>query len=79
MKFTVAKKLGLGFGVVLALTLASTVLCYFKATSVEEEREKTANISTPSVFALKDLKADLNQSLNKTRQTVLGGSDKTEI
>jgi methyl-accepting chemotaxis protein len=76
MKFTVAKKLGLGFGVVLSLTVASTVLCYFKATSVEEVREKTGNISTPSVFAIKDLKADLNQSLNKTRQTVLGGSDK---
>jgi methyl-accepting chemotaxis protein len=76
MRFTVAKKLGLGFGLVLALMILSTTLAHLKASSIDEVRQKTAVVRVPSVCAIKDLKGDLNQSLNKTRQTVLGGSEK---
>jgi methyl-accepting chemotaxis protein len=76
MKLTVAKKMSLGFGLILALMILTATLAYFRATSVDEVRKKTASVNAPSVSAIKDLKGDLNQSLNKTRQTVLGGSDR---
>jgi methyl-accepting chemotaxis protein len=76
MKVTLGKKLGLGFGLILVLMIVSTTLAYFKATSVEVVREKTAVVRTPTVICLRDLNGDIRQSVNKTRQAVLAGNEK---
>jgi hypothetical protein len=76
MKIALGTTLGLGFGLVLLLMVLSTTLAHFKVTNVEAVRDKTGNIRVPSVIALKDLKSDLNMSMNKARQTVLAGNEK---
>jgi methyl-accepting chemotaxis protein len=76
MRFSIGKKLGLGFAIVLALMVLSTTLAYLKARSIDEVRERTTKLRAPSVFALKDLRGDIYQTASKTRQAVLAGSDK---
>jgi methyl-accepting chemotaxis protein len=75
MRFTVAKKIGLGFAVVVVLMIISAASAYLKAGSVDDVMARTTSLRMPSLSAGKDLRADLNQSLNKTRQVVLAGGD----
>ncbi len=74
MKFTLGKKLGLGFGVVLALMVLSTVLTYSKASAVKETQENTMSVRVPTIYALTSLQRELNQTQSKGRQEVLAGS-----
>jgi methyl-accepting chemotaxis protein len=75
MKLTLGKKLGLGFGVILALMVLSAVLTYSKASAIKATQTSITEVRVPTIGALKDLLGDLNQSLNKGRQTILAGSD----
>ncbi|MGA9355704.1 MAG: methyl-accepting chemotaxis protein, partial [Terriglobales bacterium] len=75
MKLTLGKKLGFGFAVILAVMVLSSTLTYLKASSIKEIQDRMVNVRVPSVAALKDLQRDLNQSQNKGRQALLGGSD----
>jgi len=74
MKFTLGKKLGLGFGIVLALMVLSAVLSYFKAAEINRDSELLIKTRVPTINALKDLQRDLNQTASKGRQTILTGS-----
>jgi methyl-accepting chemotaxis protein len=75
MKFTLGKKLGLGFGVVLALMMLSAVLTYEKTSSIKETQDRVVNVRVPTISALKDLQRDLNQTQSKGRQAILAGSE----
>ena len=75
MKLTLGKKLGLGFGVILALMILSAVLTYLKAISVKETEERAMTVRAPTIAALKDLQRDLNQTQSKGRQVVLAGAE----
>ena len=75
MKLTLGKKLGLGFGVILALMMLSAVLTYSKASAIKETQEHIVNVRVPTVNARKDLQRDLNQTQSKGRQAILGGTD----
>ena len=75
MKLTLGRKLGAGFGVVLVLMAVSGVLTYIKASAIKETQTLITEVRVPTIGALKDLQADLNQTLNKGRQTILAGSD----
>ena len=55
MKLTLARKLGLGFGVVLFLMALSGVLTYFKASSIKEAQERAMSVRVPTIGALKNL------------------------
>ncbi|MBZ5503054.1 MAG: methyl-accepting chemotaxis protein [Acidobacteriia bacterium] len=79
MRLTVGKKLGFGFGIVLALMVASTTLAYFKVSAIQEMQRMNADVRTPSVIADKDLQKDLNQIGAKSRQAVLGGGDREKF
>ena len=74
MKLTLGKKLGLGFGVVLALMVLSTVLTYSKASAVNESQKHNILVRVPTINALTDLQRELNQTQSKGRQVVLAGS-----
>ncbi len=76
MKLTLRKKLGLGFGVILALMALSGVLTYFKASSIKETQERAMSVRVPTIGALKNLQRDLNQTQSKGRQAILAGGDR---
>jgi methyl-accepting chemotaxis protein len=75
MKLTLGKKLGLGFGVILALMVLSAVLTYVKASAIKESHDHTINVRVPSIAACKDLQGDLNQTQSKGRQAILAGAE----
>ncbi|MGO9167698.1 MAG: methyl-accepting chemotaxis protein, partial [Candidatus Sulfotelmatobacter sp.] len=75
MKLTLGKKLGLGFGVILALMVLSAVLTYMKASAIKETQDHAMTVRVPTIGALKDLQRDLNQTQSKGRQIILAGSD----
>jgi methyl-accepting chemotaxis protein len=75
MKLTLGKKLGLGFGVILALTILSVALTYSKASAIKETQEHTMSLRVPTINALTALQRELNQTQSKGRQAILAGSD----
>jgi len=56
IKFTIGKKIGLGFGVLVFAVLVSSVLTYSTLLKSIRINEKTANIYTPSVNTLQKFK-----------------------
>jgi len=74
VRLTLGKKLGLGFGTVLALMVLSAVLSYFKAGEINRESGLVIKTRVPSVNALKNLQRDLNQTQSKGRQAILAGT-----
>jgi methyl-accepting chemotaxis protein len=75
MKHTLGRKLGLGFGVILALTVLSAMLAYVKASAMKEMQDRTIAVRMPTIKALTDLQRDLNQAQSKGRQAVLAGNE----
>jgi len=71
MRLTLGKKLGLGFGVILALMLASAVISYIKSADIRQSQDRALEIRVPSLTAAKDFERDLNQVANKARQAIL--------
>ncbi len=74
MKFTIGKKLGLGFATVLALMLISSVLTYVKSRDIREIGVMVATRAS-TTRALTALQRDLNQTQSKGRQAVLAGTE----
>ncbi len=75
MKLTLGKKLGLGFGSVLALMLLSAIFTYVKAAAMKETQDRALSVRAPTLAACKGLERDMNQTQNKGRQTALAGTD----
>ncbi len=75
MRLTLGRKLGLGFGVILALMVLSTALTYIKASSVKQRQDHLLTVTVPTIAACKDLQRDLNQTQNKGRQVILAGAE----
>jgi methyl-accepting chemotaxis protein len=76
MKLTLGKKLGLGFGVTLALMVLSSTMSYLKSSDISQSQNRALDIRVPSVEAAKNLQRDLNQTGSKGRQAVLAGSER---
>jgi methyl-accepting chemotaxis protein len=77
MKLTLGKKLGFGFGLILALTVFSATMSYVKSASIKVSQDVTFDVRYPSLAACKDLQRDLNQTQSKGRQAVLAGAEPT--
>jgi len=74
MKLTLGKKLGLGFGVILALMVLTLVLTYIQASSIKETQDRAMTVCVPTIAAVKDLQRDINLAQTKGRQAVLAGN-----
>ncbi len=75
MKLTLGKKLGLGFGVILALMVFSAGTSYLKLADVKQNQDHAFDVRFPSLEAARELQRDLNQEGNKGRQAILAGQD----
>ena len=79
MRFTLGKKLGLGFASVLALMVLSAVLTYMKASAIKETQDRAMSVRVPTIKACTDLQRDLNQAQSKGRQVILAGTEATRL
>jgi methyl-accepting chemotaxis protein len=75
MRVTLGKKLGLGFGVILALMVFSAAMTYIKSSEMKASQDRALDIRFPSLAAAKDLQRDLNQTQSKGRQAILAGAE----
>ena len=75
MKFTLGKKLGLGFGVVLALMMISAVVTYVKLAAIQQVQNQILQVRVPSLENARNLQRDLNQTQSKGRQVALAGGE----
>ena len=78
MKITLGRKLGFGFGAILALTVLSVALTFSKASTIKETQQIITAVRVPTIGACKDLQRDLNQTQSKGRQAILAGSDSAQ-
>jgi methyl-accepting chemotaxis protein len=74
MKFTIGKKLALGFATVLGLMMLSSGLVYFKAKDIRDVITYV-DIETSTQKAIFKLQRDLNQTQSKGGQAVLAGTE----
>ena len=74
MKLTLGKKLGLGFGAVLALMVLSSTMTYVKSSDIKQSQDKALDVRFPSLKAAVKLLGDVNQSQSKGRQVILAGA-----
>jgi methyl-accepting chemotaxis protein len=75
MKLTLGKKLGLGFGIVLALMLVSSGLSYRKSLQIKEIEHFILSNRVPSIQAANQLQDALDYSGSKARQAILAGTE----
>ncbi len=75
MKLTLGKKLGLGFGVILALMVLSAVMSYVKLADVKQDQDAAFERRVPTLVAATELQRDLNLVGNKGRQAILAGAE----
>ena len=75
MKLTLGKKLGLGFGVTLALMVLSSTMSYLKSSDISQSQNRVLDIRVPTLEAAVRLQRDLNQTASKGRQVILAGQE----
>src|SRR5271166_1025999 len=73
MKLTLGKQLGMGFGAILALMVASTFLSYLRVSEVQRIQATTLSLRVPTLDGVRQLQRDLFQTGSKCRQAILAG------
>jgi len=74
MKFTLGKKLGLGFGAILAMMLFNTSMSYLKSAQISKTDDFTFEVRIPQNEVIRKLLGDVNQTQSKGRQVLLAGT-----
>jgi len=75
MKFTLGRKLGLGFGVILCLMVFNSAISYLKSSSIRQSQDITFELRYPTLETARRLQRDLNQTQSKSRQVILAGAE----
>ncbi|HLM80506.1 MAG TPA: methyl-accepting chemotaxis protein [Terriglobales bacterium] len=71
MKLTLGKKLGLGFGVILALMVLSATLTYVKSADIKQNEDGALDVRFPTLVTARELQRDMNGTTNKGREVIL--------
>ena len=79
MKLTLGKKIGFGFGVILAVTLFNSGISFFKSAAIRKSQDFTFELRFPSLVAATKLQRDLNQTQSKGRQIILSGRQEASV
>jgi methyl-accepting chemotaxis protein len=77
VRFTIGRKIALGFVSVLTLMVISSVITYMKVSSIKETQDRAVNVRFPTTKTCADLQRDLNQAQSKGRQAILAGGEPT--
>jgi methyl-accepting chemotaxis protein len=75
-KLTLGKKLGFGFGAILALMIASALVSYVRIVELRTIQTRLLTVRLPSLDAARQLQRDLFQTGAKSRQAILAGTDR---
>jgi methyl-accepting chemotaxis protein len=75
LRWTLGKKLGLGFAGILALMGACTLLSYLRVGEVQRIQSTVVGLRVPTLDASRQLQRDLFQTGSKARQSILAGTD----
>ncbi len=75
MKFTLGRKLGLAFALVLAVMACSSGLTYWKIAEMRSQEELMIEVRIPSLTYSLDLLAHSNQASSKAREFILMADD----
>ena len=71
MKLTLGKKLGLGFGVILALMVLSATMSYLQSSDIKQSQDRALDLRFPTIVTATKLQRDMNGSTNKGREVIL--------
>jgi len=74
MRFTLGKKLGLSFGVILSLMAVSTVLSFVQLGNLKDDQDRVMAVRVPTIAALKD--APATEAMRKSLVEVANSNDK---
>ena len=74
MRLTLGRKLGLSFGVILALMMLSAVMSYIKVKQIQSLEGALLGIRVPTLDACRQIQSDLNYSGSKARHFILAGT-----
>lgn len=75
MKLKIGTKLGLGFGVILVLMIASGVLSYMRLTVIKEKSATITEMRIPTMEAARIIQDRLDYTGSKARHTILAGTE----
>jgi methyl-accepting chemotaxis protein len=75
MRWTLGRKLGLGFASILALMVVSSVLTYNKSAEIKQIEHFILSNRVPSIQAIDQIKDDLDYTGSKARQVILSATD----
>jgi methyl-accepting chemotaxis protein len=75
MKLTLGKKLGLGFGVILALVVFSAMMTYLKSTDIKQSEDHMLDLRFPTLLTSTKLQRDLSEAQSHGRQVVLASAE----
>ena len=79
MKLTLGKKLGAGFGIILALMVFVATAGYLKSDDIRRSQDVAFEVRIPSLKAAITLQRDLNQTQVKGRQAILAGTEPARL
>jgi PAS domain S-box-containing protein len=75
MKLTLGKKLGLGFGVILALMVFGAMMTYLKSAAIKRSEEHVLDIRFPTLLTSTKLQRDLSEAQSHGRRMVLASAE----
>ena len=75
MKLTIRRKLGFGFGAILAIMAAGSILEYSKLQAIERNEKNMVDIRVPSLDAARKAQDALDYSGAKARHFILAGGE----
>lgn len=79
MRLTIGKKLGFGFGLMIALNAMSSIVIYNKVKDVNAVQEQVVELRTPTAVTGVELRNGINHSLAALRGYMILGTDKWKI
>ncbi len=75
LKLTIGKKLGLGFGVLVALIVASSTITYYELSELNNTESLVVDLRYPTMIAGRDMVNGMNHSLAGLRGYMILGAD----
>ena len=75
MRLTLGRKLGMSFGVILALMVVSSLMSYVKVKSSQAIQETLINVRVPTLDNCRKVQNDMNYGATKSRQVILAGTE----